>query len=318
MKQMKVLVGVGAFTELWMFYIAAALTGLGSCISSILVTYVIGGAFQQRRGVALGIALASSGVTGALCNPINGWMVEHMGWRITARVLGFAICLLTILPSIFLIRLPEDDAAEPTSPKGESVSSGSDRRIFYGILIIALVTSSCTAMANQLPLVSVSYGYSTMIGATLTSIAMVSNVGGKILMGVAMDHLGIHRTGKIFVTLVGAGFLLQCMGNQGIAFLYAGTLLYGLIYASATVLFSQLCMAGFGEKQFTGPMSRISAIAQIVTAAISPVIAASYDLFGNFIPVMIMFALGCLACAMILQALQNNKRSVGEVCVNEN
>lgn len=298
------LAAMGTFTKLWMFYIAAVLTGVGSCISTILVPYIIGAWFPQRRGLALGIALSASGVAGALYNPVCGWIVERFGWRIAANVLGITVCLLTVIPCIFLVRLPELSDSGEKQRKRSSFRIGENLPVFCWILIIGLVTSGCTTLANQLPLISASYGYATMVGATMTSIAMIGNVGGKILMGAAMDRLGVHRTGKFLLAIVGAGLLLQCAGSENIVYLYTGTAMYGLNYAAATVLLSQLCIVGFGEKLFSEPMSRITSIDQIATAAISPIVASSYDMLGTFVPAMAVCALSCFICIPILWILQ--------------
>ena len=56
--------------------------------TAISFTHAVNSAFVARRGMALGITLAGSGVFAVWVKPFAHWTIEHFGWRATLVIIG--------------------------------------------------------------------------------------------------------------------------------------------------------------------------------------------------------------------------------------
>ena len=202
---------------------------------------------------------------------------------------------------------------KPAPGPAEIAKAGREAQPSGGTLVFALVTvimmvAYCgTTYTNQLPLVARSFGFSAMIGAAITSIAMVGNIGSKFLFGALCDRFGVHRTGIGALLAAALGLLLITLGQRSPAAVYCGTLLFGMIYACATVMLSLLCLVSFGEKTYARPMSRVVALSQIASALSGPAIASVYDYTGSFVPALLAGSVCFLLCAGLMLILLRRK-----------
>ena len=301
------------FTQLWQWYAAAVFSGASYCMNTVLVPNIVNNWFAEKRGLASAVALSASGIAGAAFSPVLARVIESFGWRRGAVAFGFVILVLTVLPALFLVRYSPEECGERPLGEGAVPAAGThapdaapDSRAAGGALVFVLVTviimvAYCgTTYTNQLPLVARSFGFSGMIGATLTSIAMVGNIGSKFLFGALCDRYGVHRAGIGAMLAVAVGLLLISFGRYSAMIMYGGTLLFGMVYATATVMLSLLCLASFGEHSYAKPMSQVVALSQIASAVSGPAIAAVYDRTGSFTPALVAGSLCCLVCAVLL------------------
>ncbi|MEG1873714.1 MAG: MFS transporter, partial [Ruthenibacterium sp.] len=103
------------FTQLLQWYIAGAFLGIfGSFIFLLPAPIIIGNWFAKKSGLATGIAMACSGLGGAVMNPVGSYIIAHWGWRSAYLVLA-GVCLLLVLPfTLFVVRFqPSDIGALP-------------------------------------------------------------------------------------------------------------------------------------------------------------------------------------------------------------
>lgn len=175
--------------------------------------------FAKKRGMALGIAMMSMGIGGAIMNPILGAIIENAGWRTATFVQG-AMSILIAVPCILLIskKTPEEMGLKPYGAEEleaerkkavEDVLSGKvpaknmrpafDRhRIskkeksirFVICFVIAILVNLLSAISQQLPSYAATCGFASMVGATLVSVNMIGNTTVKAVMGVCVDKFG--------------------------------------------------------------------------------------------------------------------------------
>jgi MFS family permease len=84
--------------SLLLFYVNWALiASLGSGTLPITWTRAVNNRFDQRRGLALGLALMGSGIFGYLIKPFVAWVIAGWGWRAAFVAIG-TLPLLIALP----------------------------------------------------------------------------------------------------------------------------------------------------------------------------------------------------------------------------
>ena len=73
---------MGFFRTLPAFYIAGALQGFaGAFLMFYPAPYILGNWFHKKRGLAVSLAAAFSGIVGGLGNPLGNAIIRTFGWR---------------------------------------------------------------------------------------------------------------------------------------------------------------------------------------------------------------------------------------------
>ncbi|MDR3315162.1 MAG: MFS transporter [Coriobacteriales bacterium] len=325
----------GLYTEVWMWYISGFIYGLaGSFIFVIPVPILMGNWFFKRKALMLGIAMAFSGIGGALLAPLFTFFINEFGWR-NAYFLSAIVMAVLVLPwTLFVFRFkPEDmglkpygwseEAAEAQAAKNRekaitSVSAGvkaSSKAVlsvpFICMFLLCGLVSFYASLGTQMN----PYGFSLdffdgdaanrMFGATLVSAVMIGNISSKVVMGFITDIIGVNKTILIQVGLVVLGFLGFIFFDTQPWLIYVWGFLFGVqnsVYAVSTPL---LIRSIFGDRDF----AKIFTWARIGTGAIGFIGPAMFGLFvdiqGNYtlcFVVGIIIAVLCFAAILLAEA----------------
>src|SRR5580704_6687653 len=92
----------------YLFVCYGVLGGIGNSFGYSTVVPVIAKWFPDKRGLAVGLALAGYGGGSAVFGPIaNLWMIPHLGWRATFAAFGLILLVMT-MTGAFLLRNPPE------------------------------------------------------------------------------------------------------------------------------------------------------------------------------------------------------------------
>lgn len=94
------LLTIGADTSMW--YVSAVLCGISGCVGSVAIPMLLTRWFPDNSGTATGIAMAFSGIGGAVCNPLCANLIDSLGWKGAIWVLS-AITLALTIPGLLLM-----------------------------------------------------------------------------------------------------------------------------------------------------------------------------------------------------------------------
>ena len=99
----------------WHLYVSAFLVGVFSCGAVALpLSIIITNWFKKARGTAISIALAGSGIGGAIISPILTMVIQNMGWRPAFVIFGIVMIVVEVPVALFLMRpRPEDMNLQP-------------------------------------------------------------------------------------------------------------------------------------------------------------------------------------------------------------
>ncbi len=84
-----------SFTQFLLLIVLLHLLGAGT--SPVVYTRLVNQWFNQARGLALGIALAGTGITGALAPRLIAGCLQDHGWRSSYQLLALIVIVLTPL-----------------------------------------------------------------------------------------------------------------------------------------------------------------------------------------------------------------------------
>lgn len=309
--------GIQSLRSLFVFY---ALLGIvGAFTNPITYIAAISAWFDQRRGFALGLAVAGQGLGGALLPLFAEATSENLGWQWAFFGMA-ALLLLLVLPLIW--RFVWDDPARfGEVPDGKAFSAGSPpvkvqasgitleqairTRTFWIIMItFALFGLTAYALAGHLVALIRERHIATLPqAAVMGSVSGIAAIFGRLAFGWLLDRFPVPIVGAGGVLLgVMAQFLLLNLDHFGpMALMMA--MLFGASMGAETDLLSLLVGRYFG----TVALSRIYSwqnVSFLVGAAIGPpffaLLLVSFD--GLTVPILILAAIS-IASALLMLSL---------------
>lgn len=129
---------MGQFNAVWQWYVAGAVLGVAAAFAFLLPAPVmIGNWFKKKAGLAMGIAMACSGIGGAVMNPLGGALIQSLGWRPTYAVLALIAAVLVLPFSLLVMKFkpadPRDaygaDEVEDTPASSGAETASASRRL---------------------------------------------------------------------------------------------------------------------------------------------------------------------------------------------
>ncbi len=246
------------FTEVWQWYVIAALQGVCSAfLFSITTATLINNWFIDKKGLALGIASAAPGIIGALFNPLGASVISHFGWR-TGYCFFALIFLVMVLPSSFLVKLKPGEKENPfgvekitsVSDDGYSVSEVKRMPEFYLLILFSAIASTLTCYPQMLSNYGNSLGHSVSFASMLVSLSMLGGILLKLLVGVVQDKKDVAES------LTTASFFLVCsylalLAGRNNIFIFTGSFLSGTPMALTMVVLPVLVRKLFGNKDYS-------------------------------------------------------------------
>lgn len=297
--------GMALASKTWQFNLLGALRGFATGIFSIVtVTMIINNWFIAKNGLATSLALAFSGIMGAIFSPIFAIIIEKTNWQFAYLVEAIVIFLLT-LPAI-LIPYKLDPAEEKRAPYGQAeetattVNPGS-RKINTTALLLLIVFSAFVAysssMTQHLPGYAGSMNYSIELGANLLSLGMIGNIVSKLLVGVISDYMGIVKTTLLLITANILACILLIMGHP-VVLPIIGSFLFGSSYGLGAVCCPLLTLKAFGKNNYGKTFPMMSFAGNLGASIAFSIIGYIYDFTSSYIPAIIVILLMLIATVL--------------------
>lgn len=315
------LITVGAFLLLILgadgpvWFVSAALCGFTGCIMNVAAPMTLNQWFPENPGTATGIAMAFSGISGAICNPLCARLIGSVGWHGAIYVLGGVMLALTI-PGLLLMFHDEapNPVAMPPKKAGRREGKGKAKRGTVILVTILLLGGSLgVTLAVNMSIFIQSLGYSLAVGAAMTTMVMIGNVGTKFLYGAMCDKIGVWRATQCCLLLEAAALLCYLFLPGCLWLLYVVSLLYGCTYALSVVGLSRSVVTAYGAEsgRYLGVHTSIHSA---IMAGASLLVGVMVDRFGGFRPVLAL-TLAVVICsftaAELLIRISNRKLSSG-------
>ncbi|MFC2041551.1 MFS transporter [Chloroflexota bacterium] len=304
-----VVVGIGfillsKINSLWSFYAAFIFLSVGASMMYPLPGWTaVAHWFSRKRGIAMGILVASMGASGVLI-PVVNWLIAQYGWRATLVVAGIGMWVIGIPLSLVVRHRPEqygylpdgeerpiEGGVTPVTQKqphfngadaGFSVRQVAKMRNFW-ILTLVATASSAAIHAVQLHVMPalISVQISREIAASVAASLVLSSIVGRLGFGWLGD-----RIDKKYLLV--SALLLQVLGliifayTRSLAHAIAFLALFGPGYGGVVTLRITIQGEYFGRKAF-GSVQGLMQGVHVVGAIFSPVFTGwIYDMQGSY------------------------------------
>ncbi|WP_281653723.1 MFS transporter [Eggerthella sinensis] len=327
------LVCMSFFNAVWQFYIAGAFMGFGLAALLILsVPTLINRWFRKNVGFYIGLCMAFTGIGGVVFNLVGGAFIASGpdGWRMGYLVFGI-IALVVALPfTLFCVRsYPHDIGLEPvgaseaasaapgaganaSAAEGVTASTAMKTSAFFLVAIFAGFINLAINFYQYLPSYATSltqYPDVVAISATLASAAMLGQAIGKVLLGIINDKVNVYA-GLFVSTGCGAiGLAVMWLVPGSVPAMLAGGFVFGVFYASATVLAPLMVRTIFGTLEYSTIYSRVAMVGSLAGAFAASVWGFVVDAAG-FSNVFIIGIAGAILVAVFGVLALNARKKI--------
>ena len=304
----------------FLYYIPFIAIGMSTGITTAPIV-TVGNWFVRKRGMALAIAMSGFGLGGVLVTGTNH-LIEALGWRGAAVVIGFIVMGIGYPVTILMRRRPEEHGQRPDGDRDAAATLAAEtahphrlretdftvkeavRTRSFWLLAIAeafrmFVISGVGA--HFIPAM-VDKGFSSSMGASLLAVFGFLTFPARLFFGFLSDRFPKHiMAASLFILSAGAMVLFAMAGGLGLVVLFV--VLYAFAWGGGGG-FMMLAIRGeyFGRKKFatiTGLGSTVSLAGSIS----GPVFAGLvYDLTDSYRLAFIAFA-GAMAIAAVFMYL---------------
>jgi MFS family permease len=231
--------------------------------------------FENNRSLAVALVSAGTAIAPLTVAPFARWLIDAYAWRQAMLIVGIAAIAL-LLPAALLTRRPPvvlqvvSSAPRVSTPvltlAAEPHLSVAEALRTPQFAALALAHFACCA-AHSGPIFhmvsfAIGCGIPVMAAVSVYSLAGVSGLGGRLLLGVLADRMGAKPVlvGGLMVQAIGAGayVFVRELGE-----LYALSVVFGMAYGGVMPLYAILARDYFGVRIMGTVFGAISALASL-------------------------------------------------------
>ena len=285
--------------SVYLFYILGILRGIGVGIGGMVpIKVIITNWFDEKHGLATGLALSFSGLAGAIFSPLLSSWITCYGWQMTYRLM--AICIFILVFPVLIVPWKINPQEENLLPYGYQERKDTikiqDKKIslitisFLCMCLFTLLHTSITGISQYLSGIALSIHLSATSGAILMSLTMIGNISTKLLIGFLSDLLNPIKAVIIMILTNCLSLLLLFLGviHQEIMLLYIGSFMFGSIYSVGAVGIPMLTRYFFGNENYARTYSFIGFLTNVGSASSLTLIGYLYDFTQSYQMVFII------------------------------
>ena len=308
-----ILAGGGFFcyalaTKIWMFYLIAAIVGIGmTCLTTIPISTALTHWFEDKKGTALGIAMAGSGTGSFIWMQVVSRMLVKFSYQTTYAILGIIILVVCLPLTMFIMRMPPD-AIIKTQKKDKisyhDIHWSLQLILFAAGLFLLGMSISGTKMHIQPYLTTL--GHSLTFNANVGSTQAIFALLGSLVGGYIFDKLSLKTSISIFILMALISYICLIYGAYPPLLSIFATL-FGLCLCLPSLLPAYGTSALFGKEHYAMHLGFISMIFTF-GSALGPVISGFIaDYLSYTLVWIIYFILTVIYFTCLLISLKSKK-----------
>ncbi|WP_029586845.1 MFS transporter [Bradyrhizobium sp. URHD0069] len=306
---------IGQVTAPWQLYVVNALLAFGWAGTSLaIITNTLGLWFDQKRGMAISLALNGASFGGIVGVPLLVAAIGHFGF--SGAMIAAAIVMLALMIPVILLFVGAPPsrggvaAADAEAPSASQVRALAFRdtafltvSIAFALVLFVQVGFIVHLIAFLDPVIGREYAATAV--AFLTAMAVV----GRVLFSTVIDRLN-QRLASAISFASQAVALVIVINSRNEMLLIAACALFGFSVGNAITLPSLIVQREFDPRSFGVLVSLITAITQITYAFGPGVIGLLRDASGSYaLPFYACIGLELVAAVLIMVRGRSAKSS---------
>ncbi len=321
------LFGYSFVTEVWHFYLLAALNGIFTgMLNSIPIAMLMANWFKEKRGFATGLAFTGSGISAMLVAPMANYLIENVSWMTAFRVCAALYMVFMFVPLLFIIKekpqdiglVPygedgeiEDGKAGVRRPEGFTLEQARKTATFWVIGVCMFLTGfAYMGTQNHVVAYLSDIGHSTAFASATYSVIMAFDTVGKIVLGALYDRKGLKKTNLyIYGMLFTSEVLLLFAGSPVVAIVFAVFL--GMSVAVQTGAYPVIINTLLGDRDYTLIYGNLTVLYYAGMAVGVPFSGFVFDIMGSYTYAWVLYA--AIAVLVVSLLLFAQRRSAVEL-----
>ena len=264
--------------------------------------------FDDRRGLALGLALAGAGAGTALIPQYSRLLLQHWGWRGGYLGIGVAIIVLSFIPvSLWFGETPQMKLARQKGSAERRALPGMEfsevaRMPRFWLLALAFfftVLSINGSLIHVVPMLT-DRGVSLRVAVSFMSGAGAALIVGRVIAGYLLDRIFAAYIVIFFLICPMAGIAILPLRVPGTGPAY-GVVLLGVGVGSEIDMLAYLVSRYFGVKAFGLMFGIMMGAAALADALGNNLMGWCYQLKHTYAPALVIMEI-LLALAIVIQA----------------
>ncbi|MHB0771105.1 MFS transporter [Bradyrhizobium sp. 5.13L] len=300
-------VAIGAVREPWQLYLANAVLAFGWAGTSLaMITNTISLWFDNKRGMAISLALNGASFGGIVGVPLLVALIGHVGFASAMYAAAGAMLVLLVPVILLLVGRPPDHHGWHARTKAKLQSSSQIRAwalrdvgfltvtIAFALVLFAQVGFIVHLISFLDPVIG--RERAAVAVAVLTAMAVV----GRVLFSLVIDRLD-QRLAAALSFLSQAAALLVVINLHNDYVLIAACAVFGFSVGNLITLPSLIVQQEFDSAAFGVLISLNTAINQVTYAFGPGVVGFLRDISGGYsLPFYLCIALEVIAAALIM------------------
>lgn len=298
--------------KLWVLYTIFLLLGfVGPGTSAVPHASVISRWFNERRGLALGVAMCGTAFGGVIWPSATQGLLDRFGWRSTYALMGGGVLLIAIPLLLAFLKDPaasvssvETNASNESAGESTGMTAARARRsglLWMLIAVYFIVAASIQAcMIHLVPMLK-DRGMSPTNAAVAASVMGAASMAGRLGTGYLLDLLPAARVPVLAFGCVATGIFLLATGIGA----YPAAILIGFGYGAESATIPYLVSRYFGMRSF-GEIYSYLFITVPVGGALGPaVMGLGYDRWGSYQLILLGWGIATVLSAALLLRLKS-------------
>jgi OFA family oxalate/formate antiporter-like MFS transporter len=278
----------------WMIFWLGVVAATGQGFGYSTPIPVMSKWFPDRRGLAVGLAVAGYGGGSAIFGPLGGnWLIPAYGWRNTFFIFGVIFFIMGLIATWLLQNPPAGykpegwtpaTAAKAAATKYEFPPSEAVKTptMWFMWVAYALGTAAGLMVISQLVPFARQQGHAIEIATTAIFVGAIGSASGRILSGWMSDGLGRLNVLRLMIGVSALSMFLLYHVGASVAMLYLVVFVIYWCYGTQLSVNASTAADFWGTKN-VGANYGILFTAWGVAGIIGPRIGGQlYDKFGNY------------------------------------
>ncbi len=267
---------------LWVGYLTYGVgVGIGTACGYVPMVAAVGGWFDRRRSLAIGVAVTGIGFGTLSVAPLAAALIARYGWRHTYVILGVA--------GFAVLAACAAAAERPPVPPGAPRPPGRALRTReFGLLYCCGLLTSLALFVAFVHLVpyAAGRGVAPVPAAALIGVIGAGSIVGRLGLGAVADRLGAVRTFQLALGVLGSSYALWLLA-PGYAGLVAFAAVLGAGYGGWVALSPSVMAELYGPEGLGGSVGALYTSAALGSLLGPPAAGLLVDATGDYRPAIV-------------------------------
>jgi MFS family permease len=243
--------------------------------------------FDTQRALAVSLVSAGMGMAPMTISPFAAWLISHYDWRTSMAVIGTMAWVLLIPAALLVRHAPRTEPSGSAGTANAKTSAPSVKQALTSVQFIVLGTTFllCCAAHSGPIFHFVSYaiycGIPTMAAVSIYSVEGLAGLGGRLLLGVAADKIGVKPVliaGLLVQSIAIVAYLLVSKQSE----FYLLAVVFGAAYGGVMPLYAVLAREYF-DQRIMGTVFGAATMLSSLGMALGPVVGGwVFDTYHDY------------------------------------